>query len=164
MRRLLLVPLLVAATLSLTAFNGCSVNPVKTAATATADNKADNKADTIAFAIYAQYVIVEELAADVKESPGTPPAVKEALKAASIASAPAAESLKAGADTVNGIRAVIASGQACEPPQPASKGLCAADLPGQLLALNNLLTETAPKIRLLTDAYNMAKPLKKVTK
>ncbi len=149
----LMIPIVAAAMLTLTAFTGCGANPVKTAATAAPDNKPD----TIAFAVYANYVIVEELAADVKDAPATPQAVKDALKAASIVSAPAAESLKDGADTVKGIRAVIVAGQECGPPQPNGKKFCAADLPAKLLELNTLLTETAPKLKRLTDAYNASK-------
>jgi hypothetical protein len=149
----LMIPIMAIALATLAACTGCTNNPTKTAATAAPDNKAD----TIAFAIYAQYVIVEELAADIKEAPGTPQAVKDALKAASLASAPAAESLKDGADTLNGIRAVIAAGQECGPPKPDGKKLCAADFPAKLAELNSLLTDTAPKLKRLTDAYSASK-------
>ncbi len=149
----LMVPIVATAFATLMTAAGCAHNPFKTAATASADNKPD----TIGFAMYAQYVIIEELASDVKDAPGTPQAVKDALKAASIVSAPAAESLKDGADTVNKIRGLVTSGQACAPPDSKGVKLCAADLPAKLLELNTLLTTTAPKLKRLTDAYNAYK-------
>lgn len=150
------------AVLALAACNACSVNPVKTANTATADNKPE----TIAFAVFGGYVIAEELGADIRELATTPQSVKDGLKAASIATAPAAESLRDAATTVRDVRKVIASGQECgtvvvpestDPALKAGKRFCLADMPQLLNNVNTLLTETAPKIARFTDAVAAAK-------
>lgn len=122
------------------ALSACAVNPFKTANTATADNKPE----TIALATFGMFVIVEEAAADLKENAATPPNVRDSLKQADALASPAAESLRDAAITVKGLRASISAGQG-------------GDLPGALLKLNQLLTDSAPKLQKLTDAFNKAK-------
>lgn len=134
----LLAPLL----LVLGAWGGCTNNPLKTAATATPDNKPE----TIALASFAMFTIAEETAADIKEMAGTPQEVKDALKEADRVASPAAESLRDLALTIQGLRAVAAAG-----------GEGAEALPAKIAELNQLLTDTAPKFQRFTDAVNAAK-------
>jgi hypothetical protein len=153
-RKLTLPSALLAAVLSLSAYTGCTSNPVKTANQATADNKPE----TIAFAVFGGYVIAGELGADIRELPATPQSVKDSLKAASIATAPAAESLRDAATTVRDLRRVVASGQTCGAVTvPAGKRFCLSDMPALLDNVNTLLTDTAPKITKFTEAVAAAK-------
>lgn len=154
MRKLALPVMLLAGILSLSAYTGCTSNPVKTANQATADNKPE----TIAFAVFGGYVIAEELGADILKLPTTPQSVKDGLKASSIATAPAAESLRDAATTVRDLRRVVASGQTCGAVTvPAGKRFCLADMPTLLNNVNVLLTDTAPKITQFTEAVAAAK-------
>lgn len=136
--RYLLVPFLFA----LTAWGGCTSNPMKTAASAAPDNKPE----TIALATFAMFTIAEETAADIKEMPSTPQNVKDALKEADRVASPAAESLRDLALTIQGLRIVAAAG-----------GEGAEALPAKIAELNQLLTDTAPKFQKFTDAINAAK-------
>lgn len=128
--------------LVLAAWGGCTTNPYKTAATATPDNRPE----TIALASFAMFTIAEEAAADVKEMSGTPQNVKDALKAADAAAAPVAEQLRDAALEVKQIRATAIAG-----------GSGAEALPAKLAALNQLLTDSAPRFQAFTDALNKAK-------
>lgn len=134
--------LLIPALLALCAFS-CASNPFKTANTATADNKPE----TIALATYGTFVIAEESAADLISNPATPSAAKAAVKAADAAASPAVEHLRDAAIAVEQLRDAIKTGSS------------AAGLPAALLKVNQLLTDVAPKIKALTDAYTAAKPV-----
>jgi hypothetical protein len=123
----------------------CTVNPLKTANTATADNKPE----TIAFATFGMFVITEEAAATLKETPGTPQSVKDALKRADALASPAAEEIQTAAKAVSAARAAIAAGKA----DPST-------LPVQLAKMNALLTADAPKLQALVSAYSAAKGAK----
>jgi hypothetical protein len=133
-----LVPLL----LLLAAWGGCTSNPMKTANTATVDNKPE----TIAFASYGLFVIAEEAAADIKEMSGTPQEVKDGLKEADRVASVGMESIHDLALTIKGLRDVVAAG-----------GEGAEALPEKIDELNKLMTETAPKVQKFTDAINKAK-------
>lgn len=143
MKRLFLLPLIAA--IPLLAGSSCSTpNPLATANTATADNRPES----IAFATFGLFVITEEAAANLKEAPGTPQAVKDALKKADALASPAAEEIHDAALNVKAVRSAVAAGKA----DPST-------LPTQLAKMNELLTADAPKIQALVDAYNHAKPV-----
>lgn len=130
----------VLAALFLAACGGS--NAVKSAQQATADNRAE----TIAFALYADFVVIEELAADVKDNPATPQSVKDALKRADAIASPIAERLRYLANEVQELRAVAVAG-----------GTGAESIAAKLVALNLYLTEAAPQLRAFTDEFNKAR-------
>jgi len=132
----------IVALLALSGFSGCTTNPLKTANAATSDNRPE----TLAFATYGMFVITEEAAATLKEAPGTPAAVKAALSKADALASPAAEELHTGALSVKAVRDSIKAGTA----DPST-------LPAELAKMNALLTQDAPKIQALVDAYSKAK-------
>lgn len=91
---------IIVATVAL-AFTGCATNPVATASTA----------DQKAFALYGEFVVFEELAAQTVVSPNTPAAVKTAIKQADEAAKPIADNLLAASRLVSSARVQLAAGK-----------------------------------------------------
>lgn len=152
MRQLTKVLLVLPVLLALTAWGGCTSNPVKTANQATADNKAD----TMALAIYGTFVIAEESVADIVELPAIPAEVKAPLKDADRVVSPVMESIHDTAVTIQDARELARAG--C-PEGESGTPACAAveSLPAKLAKLNGLLTEAGPKLQKFNEAYKKAK-------
>lgn len=126
---------------SIGASGGCATNPVATATKATEENKPE----TVAFALYATYIVVAEHAATLAENPQTPVTVKERLVQLHGVTSPLAKKLRQAAVEYNAVRDALATGEST----PAKVAIALGEL-------NRILNETAPQLQGFAEAVSAA--------
>lgn len=128
--------LMTVATLFLTACqSGCTSNPVNN------PHEAATTPEQHAFAVYGEWVIAKEAAADIVELPDTPQSVREEVAKVDAAASPIAEQMYDAAQDAFKIRAQIQAGTSNE-----------EKLQVVLVNLNKWVEQLEPKIRELSKA------------
>lgn len=133
-------PLLLITTLALLAsVSACQTAPSNPIGAA-------SKPEIVALALYGSYTIVAEAAADLKQSPTTPPEVSAALKSADAVAYPIVKQLRPAAEEVQQVRAELSEGKDSD-----------AKLAIAIASVNSWITRAAPLIKNFTDAVQKAK-------
>lgn len=124
------------AALAVLTASSCASNPVASA----------SRPETVALALYGSFVIVEEAAADLNDSPNVSATIKAQLKAADAKASPVAEKLRPLAADVQKARADVAAATTT-----------AAKLTAAIAAAQAGIDDAAPLISALTDLVKGAK-------